>query len=77
MVTANINLVIVQFSTAAPVGMGGSIEWARAVSTPTYFWKVPDKLDYERSYDNKYDHFYPAWNGHGRYSQMIRCDWAS
>ncbi|HEX3601121.1 MAG TPA: hypothetical protein VHU84_13310 [Lacipirellulaceae bacterium] len=45
--------LIGNMNTAALVGMDGSIEVARVFSTPTYFWKVPDNHDYERSYDNK------------------------
>ena len=37
----------------------------RTFSTTTDFWKVPDKQDYERSYENENDQLYPGWNGHG------------
>jgi hypothetical protein len=44
---------------------------ARAFSTAMYFWKVPDKHNYQRSYDNENNQFFPAWNGHGILSGCI------
>jgi len=40
-----------------------------------YFWKVPNKQDGQRSYDNENYDFAPGWNGHGIPFQTIRYVW--